>query len=121
MKIILVAILVGAVGGLVAALCGVGGGIIMVPAFVMALGMAQKSAVATSLAIIGPTAVVATLRNHSANPNLIDWKVFVFAAVAAVVVAFLGSDMMRAMSDERLTRIFGLVLVAVGLKTLIFP
>ena len=43
---------IGAVSGLVAALAGVGGGVIMVPLFTAILGMPQKQAVATSLAAI---------------------------------------------------------------------
>ena len=56
MKILMIGLLVGAAAGLAGALCGVGGGILMVPAFVLVLGMGQKHAVATSLAIVVVTA-----------------------------------------------------------------
>ena len=39
MRILLIGLLVGVAAGLIGALCGVGGGILMVPAFVLALGM----------------------------------------------------------------------------------
>jgi uncharacterized membrane protein YfcA len=45
---------IGIVSGVIAALCGVGGGVVMVPAFVFFLKLPQKTAVATSLAIIIP-------------------------------------------------------------------
>ncbi len=68
MQTILIPILIGCLGGTIAALCGVGGGIVMVPAFVLLLGMEQKQAVATSLAVIAPTAIVAIAR-ISAGPG----------------------------------------------------
>jgi uncharacterized membrane protein YfcA len=39
MKTLAAAVLIGLAAGLLGALCGVGGGIIMVPAFVAALGL----------------------------------------------------------------------------------
>ena len=75
-----IAILIGALSGVVAALCGVGGGIVMVPLFTMFLGLSQKQAVATSLAAIVLTALFASLKN-SAN-HFVDWKIAGVAGVA---------------------------------------
>lgn len=110
----LVSLVVGSVGGLVAALCGVGGGIIMVPAFVLLLGLPQKTAVATSLAIIIPTAIAATTQ----NTKLVDWKIFAGASVGAVVVAVIASDWMKSLSNLTLSRIFAVLLIAVGVRML---
>ena len=54
---------IGVVSGVLAALCGVGGGIIMVPAFVALLGVNQKVATATSMAVIVPTAIATTCQS----------------------------------------------------------
>ncbi|MFM1558477.1 MAG: TSUP family transporter, partial [Roseibacillus sp.] len=64
MKFVLIGLGIGLAAGLVGALCGVGGGILMVPAFVLALKMKQQHAVATSLAIVVVTAFSGTL-NHT--------------------------------------------------------
>ena len=64
MKIALIALLVGLGAGLIGALCGVGGGILMVPAFAMVLKLEQQRAVATSLAIVVVTALAGTM-NHT--------------------------------------------------------
>ena len=111
---ILYALLIGALGGLLAALCGVGGGIVMVPAFVLALGLEQKRAVATSLAVIVPTALIATVQYS--RGGLVDWKIVLPTAVGAVAVAFLATDWLKSMSNITLTRIFALVLIAVGVR-----
>jgi uncharacterized membrane protein YfcA len=60
---LLTALAIGVLSGVVAALCGVGGGVVMVPAFVSLLGLPQKVAVATSLAIIIPTSIQ-SFRTH---------------------------------------------------------
>ncbi|HEX9776076.1 MAG TPA: TSUP family transporter [Actinomycetota bacterium] len=48
----------GVVGGLVSGLLGVGGGIVLVPALVLGLGVEQRTAHATSLAAIIPIGLV---------------------------------------------------------------
>jgi len=47
--------------GAAAGLLGVGGGILMVPFLTLAIGLSQHSAEATSLVVVLPTAVVASL------------------------------------------------------------
>jgi uncharacterized protein len=53
---------VGVAAGLIAGLLGVGGGILMVPALVVFLGLSQIEAEATSLLAIVPTALVGAWR-----------------------------------------------------------
>lgn len=117
MKFTILAILVGLAAGLLGALCGVGGGIIMVPAFVALLGLEHKQAVATSMAVIIITAIAATLNNTRAN-NLIDWKIVAAVGAASAVAAWFGSDLMRSLGNQTLTRIFGLLLVVFGARML---
>jgi uncharacterized membrane protein YfcA len=118
MSTILLSLLIGAISGLVAALCGVGGGIIMVPAMVYFFGFEQKVAVATSLGAIILIALAGTLKNHT--NLLVDWKVAVVCALAGAVVAWFGADLLKALSNEMLTRGFAVLLIAVGLKMLFF-
>jgi uncharacterized protein len=51
----------GAATGMLAGILGVGGGIFLVPLLVLAAGMSQHEAQATSLLVILPTALVASL------------------------------------------------------------
>ena len=104
---------------MVGALCGVGGGILMVPAFALGLGMAQQKAVATSLAIVVVTALAGTMNHTLKGSGLIDWKLVAFTAVGAGVAAWFGTDLMRSMSNQQLTRIFGVLLVLVGVRMLL--
>lgn len=118
MKLILLSIAIGLVAGLLGALCGVGGGIVLVPAFVTFLGFEQKQAVATSLAVIIVTAAAATV-NNARTEDLIDWKIVAAVGIASALAAWFGSDLMRSLSNQTLTRTFGVVLVLFGARMLI--
>jgi uncharacterized membrane protein YfcA len=118
-KLILIAIATGLVAGLLGALCGVGGGIVMVPAFVTFLGLAQKQAVATSLAVVIVTALAATANNARVGGELINWKIVAVVGLASALTAWFGSDLMRSLSNQTLTRTFGIVLVIFGARMLI--
>ncbi len=117
MKLLFIAILTGLAAGLLGALCGVGGGVLMVPAFVGLMGLEHKQAVATSMAVIILTAVAATINNSRAN-NLIDWKIVAAVGIASAVAAWFGSDLMRSLSNQTLTRVFGCLLVVFGIRML---
>lgn len=117
MKILSIAIIIGLAAGLLGALCGVGGGIVMVPAFVGLLGLAHKQAVATSMAVIIVTSAAATANNVRGS-QLIDWKIAAITGVAAAIAAWYGSELMRSLSNQTLTRIFGVLMIAFGVRML---
>ena len=110
MQLIFIAIIIGALAALLGSLLGVGGGIIMVPAFKGFLGLSMKQAIATSLAVMIVTASVASFRY--AQEGLVDWKIAGFAAIAAVVAALLGSELMKSLSSDFLRVAFGIFLIA---------
>lgn len=114
---ILTCLAIGVLSGIIAALCGVGGGVVMVPAFVFLLKLEQKTAVATSLAIIIPTALMATTQN--ARSGFVDWKVAIVTAISASIFAYFGAGWLKTLSNETLTRIFGIILVVFGIRMLL--
>jgi len=120
MKLIFIALIIGALAGLLGALCGVGGGIIMVPAFTACLGIDHKSAVATSLAVIVVTAITATI-NNARSANLIDWRIVAITATAAAAASWWGSDLMHQLKSPTLTKIFAITLILIGIKMLYKP
>ena len=110
---------IGATSGVLAALCGVGGGVIMVPAFGMLLHLDQKHALATSMAVIVPTAIAATVQ-HAKN-GLIDWKVAIATAIAATLTSYFVADTVKQFRSETLTRIFAVVIILFGVMMLVTP
>ena len=110
---------IGAASGMLAALCGVGGGVIMVPAFVMMLGLDKKTAIATSMAVIVPTAIAATSQHY--KNGLIDWKIAVATAIAATLTSYFVADTIKAFRSETLTRIFAVAIIVFGVIMLVSP
>ena len=66
------AAVLGFVGGLLAGLFGVGGGILFVPTLVLVLGLTQVHAEATSLLAILPTVLVGAWRQQ--RYGNVDWR-----------------------------------------------
>jgi hypothetical protein len=106
------AVLVGGLGGFVAGLLGVGGGLIVVPAFTRILRMPLRTAVGSSLvtvAIISVPAVVA----HSLYGQ-IDWRVALALVVGVVPGARIGSRLALLASEATMALVCGSVLVVLA-------
>ncbi len=118
MKTILTLSLLGIAAGLIGALCGVGGGIILVPALTQLLHFEEKQAIATSLAIVVITAMVASINNARA-PQLIQWQTVLIVAISSSVSAWWGSEWMKQLSNATLSRTFAVVMILVGVRMLL--
>ena len=88
------ALAIGFAAGVVAGMLGVGGGILFVPGLVLAFGLGQVEAEATSLAAIVPVALVGTWRQHGyGNLRLRDGVLIgVLASGGAVLGVVLVND-----------------------------
>lgn len=106
----------GLFAGSLAATLGVGGGIIFVPALVSFFAFPQLEAQGTSLAIIVPTAIVATIGHARAGRVL--WKVAFVAGSAGIVGAIAGSQLAYELNEETLRKIFAVVLVILATRML---
>ena len=115
---ILLGLGIGVLTGVLAALCGVGGGLIMVPAFVLLMALDQKSAVATSLAVIIFVSLVATAKYHAAS--LVKWQIAIPVALGAAAAAWFATDWLKHFSNDTLSRIFGILMILVGIRMLAF-
>lgn len=112
---LLVAILVGFIGGVASGLFGVGGGAIFVPAMVLLLDEPQHSAQGVSLGIIVITAMSGSYVNMR-NRN-IDFRVFSLVTPVAVAAVLVGAYAASLLSSETLQRIFGVAVILVALRT----
>jgi len=93
-------IAIGAAAGLLSGLLGIGGGVIMVPAFTELARLPLKSAIATSLVCVGIYAVPGTV-THAALGD-IDWRFALLLSVAVIPGARLGAVAAIRASDRRL-------------------
>lgn len=104
---------VGLVAGIFSALLGVGGGLIMVPAMALLLRIRQQRAVATSLAVIIPTALAAAFRYNQSEP--LDLGVIGWLALGGVFGGVIGAIVANLIGARQLRRIFGVFVILVGI------
>lgn len=101
------AILVCALGGLVAGLIGVGGGVIFVPAMTVLLSLGQVEAAATSLLMIAIVSIVGAWRQRGyGNVDLRDGLLIGVLSPIGVIV---GVVLANAVPERALEIAFGLL------------
>ncbi len=107
--------LAGTTVGLLTGFFGVGGGFVIVPALVLALGFTMPEAVGTSLLVIAINSAVAlSTRLHGGT---LDWSVIVPFMVASLLGMRVGSRLAGTKDPTLLQRWFVALLVAVALYT----
>jgi uncharacterized membrane protein YfcA len=112
-------ILVGLAAGFLSGLIGIGGGIIIVPALVFFLGFTQKQAQGTSLGILLlPVGILAVIQYYKQGYLNINYVVVV--SLAFVVGGFLGSKLAISISDEKVKKIFAVIMMLIAIKMLFF-
>ena len=107
-------IVIGILGGLVSGLFGVGGGVIFGPLLMILLSYNVHHAIATSIAAIVPTALVATWR-HAAE-NTVDWKAALCLAVFAAAGAWFGASLSLQLEMNVLRRVYAVFLFLLSIK-----
>jgi uncharacterized membrane protein YfcA len=113
--LLLVALLaVGALAGTLAGLLGVGGGMLLVPFLVLAVGMSQHEAEATSLLVILPTAVAASwaLRRRDVG----DLPVALGLGLVGAAGAAAGALLALSLPADVLRLMFAVLLALIGVK-----
>jgi uncharacterized membrane protein YfcA len=113
----MVALTIGAIGGLFAGLLAIGGGIIYIPAILRFFRRPMKVAQATSLAMVTIVAIPGTIK-HAMLGN-IDWVLAGILAVATVPAGYLGARVAVKLRNRTLERIFGILTMAFGIYFLL--
>ncbi len=108
-------IMVGLLVGILAAIMGVGGGFIMVPAMIYLLGMPTKVVIGTSLfQIIFVTAFTTLL--HAVTNNTVDLVLAVLLILGGVIGAQIGTRIGARMKAEQLRILLALLVLAVCIQ-----
>lgn len=103
---------IGLAGGLLSGLLGVGGGVIMVPALVLWVGLGQREAHAVSLGAIIPISAVGALTFGAAGE--VALLPALLLAVGAILGASIGARLLVRIDERRLQGFFGAFLVIVA-------
>ena len=106
--------ILGFLAGVLAGLFGVGGGVLFVPTLVLVLGLTQVHAEASSLLAIIPTVVVGAWRQH--RHGNVRWRPALFVGLGSLAGVEAGVQAARALPEDVLRRLFGLLMIAVALN-----
>jgi uncharacterized membrane protein YfcA len=104
---------IGLVAGIVSGLLGIGGGIVMVPAFTLWIGMPLRRALGTSLLVIAVLVVPGTIVH--AFLGHIDWAIFAALTIGVVPGARLGAHIALGVRERTLRTAVGAFLLVVAL------
>jgi len=107
-------IAVGAAAGVLAGLLGVGGGILLVPFLVLAVGMTQHEAEATSLLVILPTALAASIALRRRGVG--DLPAALLIGLVGAVGAVAGALLALSLPADVLRTVFAVLLAIAGLR-----
>jgi uncharacterized protein len=108
---------IGLVAGLLSGLLGIGGGVVMVPAFSELLSLPLKSAIATSLVCVGIFGVPAAI-THAFLED-VDWRLAVLLMIGVIPGARVGAALTLRTAERRLRLAVGVFLAVVALVYLV--
>lgn len=106
-------ILIGFITGLIASM-GLGGGFVLIIYLTFFMGMSQSEAQGVNLLFFLPIALFSTFI-HGKN-RLIKWKLLPYAVISGIIGAAAGSFLSLFMGDEILRRLFGGLIIIIGIK-----
>lgn len=112
-----VGVAIGLVAGVASGVAGIGGGVIMVPAMVFLLGLAQHTAEGTSLVAILFTALAGTRVN--VRNRRVDLREAAIIGAVGVLFAQVGASLALAMSAGALSGVFGVFVALVGVQMIV--
>lgn len=108
---------IGLAAGFFSALLGVGGGIVVVPFLILALGYQERSAMATSLAAVGMIALVGAV-SYSFHGDVEPGPAALIGLPAAVG-AVAGAALQQRLASRTLSFAFAAVLTVVAVRLLV--
>jgi uncharacterized protein len=110
-------VLIGLAAGFFSALFGVGGGVLVVPLLMLALGFEVRPATGTSLAAIGIIALVGTVAYGVRGEVELGYAALVGLPAAAGAIA--GAALQQRVASRTLVYAFAVLLVAVAVALLV--
>jgi uncharacterized membrane protein YfcA len=116
MPVVLGYIASGVAMGLLSALFGIGGGIIVIPILVTFFGFSQQLAAGTSLVVMAPIAIFGAWRQSVTGAT--DWQVGLRFGLASIPGGVVGALIAVAVSGSVVRSAFALVILVVGFQML---
>ena len=108
----------GLLAGIFSGFLGLGGGTILIPAFVFLLGMTQHQAQGTTLALMVPPIGLLAAWKYYASGN-VDLPVAVWVCLGFFIGGLIGAILVQPIPDPLLKKIFGAFLIFVAVRMIL--
>ena len=116
---VLALLLLGVAAGALSGLVGIGGGIVLVPALVIGLGLSQHTAQGTSLAVLAMPVVGLGAWQYYQKDH-VNFPYALIIAAGFVVGGLFGGKLANALPAEAIRKVFAVLLLGIGVKMLFF-
>ena len=116
---VLIILIIGVFAGTFSGFIGIGGGLIVVPCLVYFLGMEQHMAQGTSLAMMLPPIGFTAVYNYY-KAGQVDFRVAAILCISFVLGSFFGSKIAIGLSADQIKKGFGVIMVLLGLKMVLW-
>ena len=117
MQTLLFLILIGMAAGFLGGMGGIGGGVLIVPALVLILGLNQHKAQGISLAmILFPVGILGVINYY--KKGYVDFKYAGLLAVGFLIGSYVGSKFSLSLPQETVKKVFAVVMILLALKLL---
>ncbi len=111
----IILLVIGLAAGMLSGVAGVGGGVIVIPALIFALGMTQFEAQGTSLAMMVPPIGLMAAYNYY-QEGYINWKYALVLALFFVIGSHFGSKWVLHIPQAMVKKGFAVFIILIGLK-----
>ena len=118
METIVYLVLIGLAAGFLGGMVGIGGGVLIVPALVLILGLSQHQSQGISLAMmIFPVGILGVINYY--KKGFVDFRYAGLLAVGFFVGSYIGSKFSLSLPQELVKKIFAVVMILLALKLLL--
>jgi len=118
METIVYLVLIGLAAGFLGGMVGIGGGVLIVPALVLLLGLSQHQSQGISLAMmIFPVGILGVINYY--KKGFVDFRYAGLLAVGFFVGSYIGSKFSLSLPQELVKKIFAGVMILLALKLLL--
>jgi len=115
----LILALIGAMAGLLGGLLGIGGAVVIIPALVFFLGFSQQNAQGTTMLMLSlPVGALAAFQYY--RNGFVDIRSSLILAAFFFLGGFFGAKLAVHLPQETLKKGFGVLLLVLAIKILIF-
>lgn len=114
----IVLVVAGMLAGILSGGLGIGGGIVVVPTLVLALGLTQHQAQGTSLFFMLPPIGLLAAWNYYQS-GYVNMKYALILVIMFFIGSYIGSVISIALPDKLLKKIFGILMLIAGFRMII--